>query len=210
MLSFDLDGTLIRKGFDDIFWNERIPELFARKSKTSLEDARKFILEQYDRIGPDDPRWYIPEYWFAKFGLEVDIREILRTVKYAEGVYDDVSLIRDFSYDHTIIISTNNPRIILEHKLNVLKQVRGSITHAFSSVSDFNNIVKGKEFYAGVCGRIGIEPVEMLHVGDDPKFDLAIPRSIGIKAFLIDRERNARGDHVIYSLAEIRGVIGKE
>ena len=33
VLSLDLDGTLIRKGLDDIFWNELVPELFAESRK---------------------------------------------------------------------------------------------------------------------------------------------------------------------------------
>ena len=61
VLSLDLDGTLIRKGFDDIFWNKLVPELFAESRKISFEDAQKFILDAYDSIGPADPQWYIPE-----------------------------------------------------------------------------------------------------------------------------------------------------
>ena len=204
VLSFDLDGTLIRKGFDDIFWNELIPELFAERKKTSFEQAQKFILDEYDRIGPDDPRWYIPEYWFERFGLAASIQDLLSKVKYAEGIYDDVHLLEDFSKKYRVVISTNNPGIILEHKLQVLKQVRQFISYTFSAVSDFNNIMKSKEFYASICKRMAVKPEQVLHIGDDPVHDLEIPKYVGVNALLIDREQKIDGEHVIRSLAELK------
>ena len=38
-------------------------------------------------------------------------------MNYAIGVYDDIDAIREFAKNYMIIISTNNPRSILEHKL---------------------------------------------------------------------------------------------
>jgi putative hydrolase of the HAD superfamily len=207
VLSFDLDGTLIRKGFDDIFWNQLIPELFAERCKISFEQAQKFVIKEYDQIGTDDPRWYIPEYWFERFEIAADIQEVLKKVRYAEGVYDDLYLLGDFSKKYRVVISTNNPRVILEHKLQVLKNVRQFISHTFSSVSDFKNIVKSEEFYNSICKQMAVKPEQLLHVGDDTKHDLAIPRSVGVNALLIDREKKIDGEHVIHSLAELKNML---
>ncbi len=207
VISFDLDGTLIRKGYDDIFWNERVPELYAENKKISFEKAQKFILDAYDSIGASDPRWYIPEYWFERFGLTANIRELLKKVNYADGVYDDLHVLSDFSRNHAVIISTNNPRIILEHKLDVLSQAKHFLTETFSSVSDFDNIVKSKEFYLGICKKMAIKPEQMLHIGDDLTNDVEIPMSVGVNALLIDRERKNDGKNIIHSLAELKHVI---
>lgn len=207
VLSFDLDGTLIRKGFDDIFWNQLIPELFAEINRISFEQAHKFILDAYEKVGPQDPRWYIPEYWFERFGIAANIQDVLKRVRYAEGIYDDVYLLGDFSKNYKIVISTNNPRIILEHKLQVLKDIRQSISDTFSSVSDFNKIVKSKEFYSSICKKLNIRPEQMLHVGDEPNSDLAIPISAGVNALLIDREQKIDGKDVIHSLTELKQLL---
>jgi len=207
VISFDLDGTLIKKGYDDIFWNELVPELYAESKKISFENAQKFILDAYDSIGPSDPRWYIPEYWFEKFGLTANIREVLKRVNYADGVYDDLHMLSDFSRNHTVIISTNNPRVILEHKLDVLNQSKHFLTEAFSAVSDFANIVKSKEFYLGICKEMAVKPEQMLHIGDDLANDVEIPMSVGVNALLIDRERKNDGKNIIHSLAELKHVI---
>jgi len=207
VLSFDLDGTLIRKGFDDIFWNQLIPEIFAERNKTSFKQAQRFILDEYEKVGSDDPRWYIPEYWFERFGLEANIQDVLKKVKYAEGIYDDVYLLADFSKKYRVVISTNNPRIILEHKLEVLKHVRQFISHTFSSVSDFSNIMKSEEFYLAICKKMVTKPEQMLHIGDNPKHDLAIPRSVGVNALLIDRERKIDEENVIHSLKDLKQLL---
>ena len=207
VISFDLDGTLIKKGLDDIFWNELVPELYAESKKISFENAEKFILDAYEDIGPTDPRWYVPEYWFEMFGLSANILEMLKNVNYAEGVYDDVCLLGDFSKNYRVIISTNNPRTILEHKLNVLNHVKHFLAGTFSAVSDFENIVKSKDFYLGICKEMAIQPEQMLHIGDDPTNDVEIPTSVGVNALLIDRERKKDGENIIHSLAELKHMI---
>ncbi len=207
VISFDLDGTLIKKGFDDIFWNELVPELYAESKKISFESARKIIIDAYEDIGSADPRWYVPEYWFEMFGLSANILGVLKNVNYAEGVYDDVCLLGDFSKNYRVIIATNNPRTILEHKLNVLNQTKHFLTGTFSSVSDFKNVVKSKDFYLGICKEMAIQPEQMLHIGDDPTNDVEIPMSVGVNALLIDRERKNHGENIIHSLAELRHII---
>lgn len=207
VLSFDLDGTLIRKGFDDIFWNKLIPELFAETNKIGFEQSQKFILGEYDSVGPDDPRWYIPEYWFARFHLSANICDVLKKVRYEEGLYEDVQLLRDFSKNYQVIISTNNPRIILDHKLQVLTHARQFISYTFSAISDFNNIVKGKDFYLNICNNIGIKPEQMLHIGDEPKHDLVAPISVGVNALLINREQKTNVKDVLNSLEELKRML---
>lgn len=96
---------------------------------------------------------------------------------------------------------------MLKHKLRMLSHVKHFISSTFSSVSDFNNIVKNKEFYTNVCSELKIEPEQMLYVGDHVKHDLQIPRSLGINALLIDREQEADGDHVIHTLADLRPIL---
>ena len=43
----DMDGTLLDKHFDDYFWEEYVPEVFAEKNKISIFDAEKELLARY-------------------------------------------------------------------------------------------------------------------------------------------------------------------
>ncbi len=200
MLSLDLDGTILKKSLDDVFWNRKIPELLAEKKKISFREAQQLALDEYDKVGQRDARWYIPEYWFNLFDLDASLDDILSSVDYASGIYEDVSTIQEFAENYMIIISTNNPRSILDYKLRVLK-CTDHITYTFSSISDFDNIVKNRQFYTQICSKLGTKAHEVLHVGDDPLYDVSEPRAAGINAILIDRDGEKSALH---SLSDLR------
>lgn len=165
----------------------------------SFNEAQRFVLKEYKKIGQDDARWYIPEYWFDLYDLDTSVDTVLDSVDYASGVYEDINIIQEFAETYTIIISTNNPRSILEHKLKGLKFIN-HITHTFSSISDFGNIVKNRQFYTNVCSKLGIKPQQMLHVGDNHFYDVLEPCTAGINALLIDRDGENSTMHSLHDL----------
>lgn len=161
-----------------------------------------FVLEEYKKVGQSDARWYIPEYWFNLFNLDTPLHSILSTMNYASGVYDDIDTIQVFARGYMIIISTNNPRSILEHKLKAL-ECTDHISETFSSVSDFNKIVKNQHFYSQICMKLGVRAEQVLHVGDDPFYDVSEPRAAGFSAILMDRDGENNALHNLYDLLKI-------
>jgi putative hydrolase of the HAD superfamily len=153
-------------------------------------------------VGAYDVKWYIPEYWFDLFELNTPLDDVLSKIDYASGIYEDASLIQEFAKNFTVIISTNNPRSILTHKLKAFKYSE-HISHTFSSVSDFDNIVKNRQFYVRICSKLGINPEEMLHVGDDPFYDVSEPRAAGNNALLLDRHGKNNAVNNLYDLRSI-------
>ncbi|MEM0495446.1 MAG: HAD family hydrolase [Candidatus Nitrosocaldus sp.] len=195
VVSLDLDGTIFKKGLDDIFWNRLIPELVAREKGMSMDEAVRWVIKEYDSIGPNDIRWYIPEYWFSRFGLADTLLDHLLNVMeeqyYANGMYDDVPLLAEMSKRYKVIISTCNPPAMAKKKLSIIKRSNVSVDALFSSIS--YNMVKSKEFYSIICKEMNVNAQSILHVGDDPIQDLKVPRSIGMQAILMDRRRE--GNH---------------
>ncbi|MFQ5940975.1 MAG: HAD family hydrolase [Nitrososphaerales archaeon] len=118
---------------------------------------------------------------------------------YAGGIYEDVRLIQEFAKKYMIVITTNNPRSLLEHKLRGFKYAE-NISSTFSSISDFGKIVKNRNFYTQVCKELGTKPEYILHVGDDPFYDVIEPRAVGISALLIDRDGKDGTLHNLYDL----------
>lgn len=191
VVSFDLDGTIFKKGLDDIFWNRLIPELVSREKDISMDEALRYVLNEYDSVGQDDIRWYVPEYWFSRFGLAAALLDHLLNIMeehyYSNGMYDDVSLLAEICKRYRVIISTCNPPAMAERKLSIIKKRSNvSINALFSSISC--NMLKSAEFYNMVCRVLNVSAESVLHVGDDVIQDLKIPRSIGMQAILMDRE----------------------
>ncbi|MEM2759707.1 MAG: HAD family hydrolase [Nitrososphaerales archaeon] len=201
-LSFDLDGTLFRKGLDDIFWNERIPSLLANKEGIPFNEAQRFLFDEYKKIGESDPRWYIPEYWFNRLDLDVPVQDVLSSVNYRDGIYEDANLLHEFAKDYSIIICTNNARSMLSHKIKLMDSAN-CISHTFSSVSDFKETVKNRHFYRQVCTHLAVRPDQVLHIGDDPIHDFEEPHAEGVNAILIDREGKSNTIHTLHDLHAI-------
>ena len=58
VVSFDVVGTLVDSYYEDYVWKEAVPRLYSRKRGVGLEEAKDYVLREYDRIGKNDIRWY--------------------------------------------------------------------------------------------------------------------------------------------------------
>jgi putative hydrolase of the HAD superfamily len=72
----------------------------------------------------------------------------------------------------------------------------------FSATSDFKKVKKTADFYQRICLILGVEPQEIVHVGDHHEFDYLVPRSLGLHAFFLDRSGEQKGDFTLSNLRE--------
>ncbi|KXA95619.1 hypothetical protein AKJ65_01375 [candidate division MSBL1 archaeon SCGC-AAA259E19] len=203
-ISFDMDETLVEPQLVDKFWFEEVPKLYADKNDLEFEAAVDFVKEKYDEIGPEKVRWYQPEYWFERFDLEGDPSEVIKNNSYEVRIYPDaLEILEDLYGDYELMVISNASQIFLDVQLDSIK---GYFSRIFSCVSDFGKVKKNREVYEEICSLVGMEPEDLVHVGNDRKFDYEVPREIGIRAFLIDREGNDRADgEILRDLREIKG-----
>ncbi len=66
----DMDGTLLDKYFDDHFWEEYVPKIFAKENDLSLTDARKELLRRYQSV-ENTLQWTDLDYWSEQLGLDI-------------------------------------------------------------------------------------------------------------------------------------------
>ena len=63
----DMDGTVLDLAFDNYFWRELVPEVYAEKRDISEDDAREHIHNLYaSREGTLE--WYCLEHWNDRLG----------------------------------------------------------------------------------------------------------------------------------------------
>jgi len=202
VISFDVDGTLVDIKFNELVWNEGIPLLYAEKMGISLEEARKHVKQEYDRVGEDRLEWYDIRYWFRYFGLE-GWRELLKS--YEVVVYPEVPwVLNTLNKKYDLIAATNLTREFLDIEM---KDLRNFFKHVFSSTSDFNQVKKTTGFYSKMCDILQIKPQEMVHVGDHPIFDYEVPRKLSITAYYLDRTGRIHGEYAIKDLKEFEDKI---
>jgi len=90
VISFDLDGTLVKMDFVNHVWLERIPELYAEKYGMDVERAKKHVMDEYMKVGPEAIEWYDIHYWIDKFKLDVDWKELLMSCSSYLEMYPEV------------------------------------------------------------------------------------------------------------------------
>ena len=209
VISFDFDGTITKTTFADLFWLEGLPKLYSEKYNVDLEEAKNFLFREYDKIGKERLEWYNPDYWFNRFNINYSWKKLLEDYSYAIEIYPDViPTLERLKNSYDLIIISNARREFIEIQMEKL-DIKRYFKRVFSTVSDFNMVKKEGEVYRKVCEQVGIDKSELIHVGDDYKFDFLAPRSIGIKAIYLDRKSGKNGDFVISSLEYLPNLINR-
>jgi len=199
-ISFDMEGTLIDHGYSEHIWGTDIPWLYSEKHGVDLEEARRRVFYEYDQVGDARPEWYDVGYWFRRLGLPGDWRELPERRRDLIRVYPDAKIALDaLVSEHSLVVSSNTIRELLEVQV---EEVGDYFTHVFSAPSDYRSVKKDQRFYRRIIEVLGIEPTEMIHVGDHYTYDYLAAQSIGVEAYHLDRTGKTRGEDTLGSLTE--------
>jgi len=202
IISFDLDGTLVKPSFADAVWLEGLPRLYAQTSGKDVETAKRELFAEYDRIGQERLEWYDPAYWFERFHLPGDWRTLLHQHKASIDCFEDATVVLPrLARHYKLIVSSNAKREFVDIELQEL-QIRDCFTQIYSSTSDFHTVKKVTEFYTMICQKLGVSPSEIVHIGDSKRFDYDAPRDAGITAFYLDRSGKETGPFIVHTLFE--------
>ncbi|MFW6041271.1 MAG: HAD family hydrolase [Thermoplasmatota archaeon] len=203
VISFDVDGTLLDKHFGDAFWREEIPKLYADQHGVPIEDAKEMIFKHYDEVGDDDIRWYLPEYWFDKYNLKGDPKEILHQMDEEVKIYSDTKKVLSKLHDkYQLIVVSNAAKMFLDIELKDLKDY---FSHVFSCTSDFKMVKKDPKVYLKVCEMLELNPSDVVHVGDHERYDYLAAKDMGMTAYLVDRDGDK--DNAMKDLTELLNLL---
>jgi HAD superfamily hydrolase (TIGR01549 family) len=183
LISFDAEGTLVTPDFSETVWHEAIPTLYAQKKGLDLAQAKKSVAEQYDEVGTHRLEWYDIEYWFNCLDLgssEPVIRSCLSKISYYPEITEVLS---SLAGEYKLIVASGTP-VELLHCL--LRDIEPYFARIFSSISHYRQ-VKTPDFYLRICEEMGVNPTQVIHVGDNWQFDFLNARQAGLNAFYIDR-----------------------
>jgi HAD superfamily hydrolase (TIGR01549 family) len=203
IISFDMDGTLVDPEFTDWVWLHGIPLLYGEKAKIPFEEAKHFVVEEYLKVGEGAIEWYDIKYWFQFFRLERSWKDLMRQYVDKISIYPDVHYILDrLKEKFPIILTSNAGREFIDVEMEATG-LWGYFDRIFSATSDFGEVKKTVGFYQRICQILGVNPQEVIHVGDHYEFDYLVPRSLGIRAFYLDRSDERKGDFIISDLRDL-------
>ena len=207
IISFDLDGTLVKNTYADSVWLKGFPKLFAKEKKITLNQAKKFLYKEYEKVGKDKKEWYDIDWWFKKFNLKVNWRNLLNSYRNVIEIFPETKkTISDLSKKYELIIISNAKREFIDIQLEETK-LKSYFNYIFSSLSDFDTVKKIPDVYKQICKILQVQTTEIIHIGDNKEFDFLSPQKIGIKSFYLNREKTEHGDKVIYTLSDIKRIL---
>jgi putative hydrolase of the HAD superfamily len=183
LISFDAEGTLVTPDFSQTIWHEAIPALYAQKKGIDLAQAKKYVAEEYGKVGDQRLEWYDIEYWFRYLGLgssEPVIQSCLCKIAYYPEV---IEVLSSLASEYRLIVASGTP---LELLRCLLRDIKPYFVRVFSSISHYRQ-VKSPEFYSRMCEEMGVKPSQVIHVGDNWQFDFLNARQAGINSLHIDR-----------------------
>ncbi len=207
VISFDLDGTLVTDEFSQIVWHKGIPELYAEKYGCGFDEARKFIFQEYEKVGDKAIEWYYIRYWLKFFGLANNWEKLFGKFKDRIKLYPEVQeVLSTLKQSYKLIITSNAAREFLDIEIKE-SNISSYFAHIFSATSDFKEVKKTEQFYLKICKRLNVNHNQMIHVGDHFEFDYLVPQQLGINSFYLDRKGEKNGPAIVNDLKEFMKII---
>ena len=210
IISFDLDGTLMKPGFGDAVWLEGLPRVYAQHHNIDLDQAKSFFKQSYDRVGSDRREWYDLSFWIQKYHLPITPNELLDQYESTIEIFEDVNeSLKVLSKSYTLIISSG---AMIEFIIKELEYtgIRQYFNHLFSSTSDTSTVKKDPAFYDMIAETLQSPANHIIHIGDNIDYDYHAPKLAGFHAYYLDRNKHHTHPEYLSSLQEFVKTVKKK
>lgn len=214
---FDLHGTLAHQ--DNRPAPTEICGLLSRGgcrvSPQQLKAAWSFVaFVDYPRFGYGNWHAFLSRV-FWRLNAKIDDETIQSMVKLLDAapyvLYPDareaVILAKKQGFKTAVV--TTIAKFQFEEAIAPIKGYLDYVMTGYEASCDKSN----PEMYKRVLNVLEVKPEEAVMIGDELELDVLLPRSLGIRAMLLDRERKFRGktvDAFVYGLDEAVKAIAQE
>jgi putative hydrolase of the HAD superfamily len=190
----DMDGTLLDKHFDDYFWEEHVPMVYAQEKKMNFWEAYDMLMAKY-KSKEGTLEWTDINYWSDE--LELDIAGMKNQINHLIKVHPYVLDFLEFckGINKKIYLVTN-----AHSKTLTIKMANTNIEHYFDRMLCSEEIGVAKEnpvFWEKLERIITFDKKQSL-LADDNEQVLASAKQYGIENLLFIAKSSSTKP-VIYS-----------
>jgi putative hydrolase of the HAD superfamily len=185
----DMDGTLLDLHFDNYFWMDHLPRLYAAKHRISEKESSAFLQATF-HSGEGTLQWYCLDHWSEQ--LEMDIPALKQEIQHMIAVrpFAIEFLTQLHASDRDVVMVTNAHRKTLE-----LKMANIDITGWFDRVvvsHDLNAPKEDQAFWHKLQALHPFDPARTLLI-DDTERVLDSAREYGIAHLLTLLQPDSQG-----------------
>lgn len=178
----DMDGTILDLSFDNFFWKEFMPQMYAEKKQISLQQSQQFLKDSYASVF-GQLQWYCLDYWSEQ--LEIDIPALKMSVK-------DRVAFRPHAIEFLRFLQDNNKRVILatnaHPKSLEIKLLNANFHQYFEDLScshEFGHPKEEQVYWQRLQEKYRFDPKRTLFVDDAVRIlkaaeDFGIANLLGI------------------------------
>ncbi len=190
----DMDGTLLDLHFDNYFWAQHLPQIYAKKHRISEQESSERLRDKFSS-GQGTLEWYCLDHWSQQ--LDMDIPALKRELQHMISLRPHaIEFLTRLHHSHRdVVMVTNAHRKTLEIKMDNV-----DITHWFDRVVVSHDLQSPKEeqaFWHKLQDLHPFDPTRTLLI-DDTEQVLESARIYGITHLLTllqpDSQRQKRID----------------
>ena len=190
----DMDGTLLDLHFDNHFWMEHLPRVYAEKQQITLEASFAHLSDRF-HSGQGTLEWYCLDHWSEQLGMDIPAmkRELQHMIRLRPFALEFLKKLHRSHRD--VVMVTNAHRKTLEIKMDNV-----DITGWFDRVVVSHDLQAPKEeqaFWHKLQALHPFDPSRTLLI-DDTESVLESARRYGIEHLLTllqpDSQRQKRID----------------
>jgi len=189
----DMDGTLLDKHFDDYFWEQYVPEIYAEKHGLSVPVARQELMARYQKR-EGTLEWTDLDFWSRELGLDIPAlkKKVDHLVQVHPYVTDFLSYCRDRKKNVHLVTNAHS-------KTLAIKMRKTAIGEYFDSIVCSQDIGLAKEephFWFLLQKRLGFKPAATMLADDtEPVLRAAQEYGVGLLVYVARPSSQASSQH---------------
>jgi GMP/IMP 5'-nucleotidase len=185
----DMDGTLLDLHFDNYFWTEHLPELYARENRLcktpSIEELQAGL-----QIEQGTLNWYCVDHWSEQLGMDIEAmkRELSHMIRLRPFALDFLKQLK--ADDYEVVMVTNSHRKALD-----IKMAEVDISQWFDQLVVSHDLNAPKEqpvFWSRLQAMLPFDPARTLLI-DDTQSVLHSAANFGIAHLLTLLQPDSQG-----------------
>jgi len=193
-----MDGTLLDLHYDNFFWHQQLPSIYANLHGLSIEATRKKLISTFEsKTGT--LTFYCTDFWSNELGIDIialkrEANQKIQFLPYAENLLTQT---RQLTHGPQLVIATNAHRDVFN-----VKDQKLTLSSRVDSVYCANELGHPKEdqaYWSALQQHLRFNPKKTLLI-DDNQTVLSSARTFGIAHLLLplkpDSQRAAQNQQI--------------
>jgi 5'-nucleotidase len=176
----DMDGTLLDRHFDNVFFEEELPRRYAAKHGLSFEASRDELMGMYKSV-EGELAWTDLQYWTNRVGIDVVAmhHELKHMIGFLPGAEEFLAAVRRKGKRITVLTNAHRSGVAVKSAKTGLDHYVDRIVDAF----EVGYLKMRSEYWPACRSLVGFDPNRSLYVDDDETC-LAAARQYGVGAII--------------------------